>query len=59
MVIKEIENLKKKNLINLKISENELQEIKKKADKYTNGNLSAWLRYAAIKFNPTQGQIKS
>jgi len=47
----------RKNL-NLKVSESELKQIKKLADKYTNGNLSQWVRYTAINYRPKKSELK-
>jgi len=38
--------------INLKISTEEYNKIHQKAMLYTNGNISAWIRYAAINCIP-------
>lgn len=43
---------KKQKLINFKCTDEELAVIKAKAEKYANGNLSEWIRYAAIELEP-------
>jgi hypothetical protein len=42
----------KKNLLNLKVTDLELKLIRQKAEKYTGGNISEWIRYAAIQLDP-------
>lgn len=43
---------KKKKLHPFKCSDETWQVIKEKADKYANGNVSAWLRWAAVNAPP-------
>lgn len=38
--------------LNLKVSETEMKRIRAKADKYTDGNISAWLRLAGQNYTP-------
>lgn len=45
-------------LINFKISRKDMQVIAKNAKKYTDCNVSAWLRYAATRFKPTVKSIR-
>lgn len=42
----------KQNLLTIKCSNAEMKTIKSKADKYTNGNVSEWVRYAAMTLDP-------
>lgn len=35
-------------LVNFKVSLKDLRKIKRNAKKYTEGNMSAWIRYAAM-----------
>lgn len=42
----------KNKLITLKVNEHELAHIRRCAAKYANGNVSDWLRWAAINFIP-------
>ena len=44
--------LNTKRLFNLRLSEMEYKAIQEQANKYTNGNMSAWLRYAALNMTP-------
>lgn len=44
-------------LINLKAADEERAALQAKADKYANGNLSAWLRYAGLHHKPTKRLI--
>ncbi len=45
----------KKKLV--KMSAAQEKAIKKRADFYTEGNLSKWMRYAALHFVPGVGEI--
>jgi len=55
-------NLKKPEFkdrnINFKVNENELMKIRENAKKYTEGNISRWIRYAAIKLEPKSEDIQ-
>lgn len=42
----------KSEMINLKLTRNERRMIQARADKYTGGNVSEWIRYAAINLEP-------
>lgn len=42
----------KLKLLNIKADGKDRKVLQKKADKYANGNLSAWLRYAGSHFIP-------
>ena len=55
-----LKRMKKAKLINFKVNELELAQIQTKADHYTNGDLSKWLRYAAIELEPkTEDLVKT
>lgn len=41
-------------LINLKVSVVQEKILLAKAKKFANGNLSSWLRYAALNYNPAR-----
>ena len=41
----------------LKVPEGDLAAIKEKADYYTNGNVSMWMRYAAINHRPKKADL--
>lgn len=42
----------KSEMINLKLSRGERRLIQAKADKFSGGNVSEWIRYAAINLEP-------
>jgi len=58
-VVKGVKAPKKEKLINLKVSESEFEEIKDRADKYADGNVSAWLRVSGKKFTPRKRDLVS
>ena len=41
-----------RKLMNFKVTDEERALMQAKADKYTNGNVSDWLRYAGTKLDP-------
>lgn len=43
--------------IDFRATDTELAEMQKKADKYCNGNLSAWIRYAATQLEPPKKDL--
>lgn len=45
---------KKTKILNLKCTDEEILEMKKNAEQFSSGNLSAWIRFAAIKLKPTK-----
>ena len=55
--IKSMFNKNKSRLINLRVSQKEEAAIQKKADKFANGNYSAWLRYAGANYTPSKEEI--
>jgi hypothetical protein len=42
----------KQLLLTVKVTAKELEEIKAKAQKFTAGNVSAWVKYSAIELDP-------
>jgi hypothetical protein len=42
----------KSEIFNLRLTKIERQQIKDKADSYFNGNMSGYMKYAAINFKP-------
>lgn len=49
------ENQKTKSFV-VKFSDNDFAVVKEKADQYTNGNVSEWVRYAA-KLEPRESDL--
>ena len=43
-------------LITAKVAAEDLALIQRKADRFTEGNLSAWLRYAGKQYSPKKGE---
>ena len=43
---------KKSNLINLRVKAELRKLLQKKADEFTGGNISAWIRKASVEFVP-------
>lgn len=43
--------------LTLKVPERDLAAIKEKADYYTNGNVSMWMRYAALNHRPKKADL--
>ena len=48
---------RKDSSITIKMIEKEKSEIQKKADLYAGGNMSAWLRYAALNHTPKKKEL--
>lgn len=46
-----------KKLINLKVTLEQEKEMQKKADKYTGGNLSEWIRYASTQLDAKKSDL--
>lgn len=44
---------------NFKASAEDMITFKKKADQYTNGNVSEWIRFAASNHRPRKSQLTS
>lgn len=57
-ILKEVNKNKRIINLNLKLAQWELDEIKKNAEKYAGGNLSAWVRYAAMKTKPAKKELQ-
>lgn len=38
--------------MNIRLNQEEISHVKDMATKYTKGNISAWIRYAALKMKP-------
>jgi hypothetical protein len=51
-VIKSVADKQKHSLMTVKVSKAEFERIKAKAKRYAAGNLSEWVRYAAIELEP-------
>jgi len=47
----------KKMILPIKLTKEEKKQLQEKADKYTGGNVSAWVRYAAIKLEPKSADL--
>ena len=43
--------------VTLRLSSQELNELKELADQYCGGNLSGWLRYAGVRYIPRQSEM--
>ena len=46
-----------KRLFNFKVGKKDMCKIKKNADRYALGNVSEWVRYAAMNFHPTDEDL--
>lgn len=44
-------------LINLRINKKDLEKIKKDAEKFYIGNLSAWIRYCCLNYKPKSDEL--
>lgn len=44
-------------LLTFKVSKSELKAIKSKAARYSDGNISAWLRYVSMKYTPEISEL--
>ena len=53
-ILKTLTIIKRNRLVNFRASFTEFIEIKKKADKYTEGDVSKWIRYSSLKHNPNK-----
>lgn len=47
----------KKRPFQIKATPSEKQRMQELADKFANGNLSAWVRYAALNYAPTAQEL--
>ena len=57
MKLKALNIIKRNKPINIRTSVSEYLEIQRKANKYTGGDISKWLRYASIKHNPNKKDL--
>ena len=58
MRIKSIRTKVNKNrILSISVSPSELRTIKKLAQKYAGGNVSAWIRYCAINYKPKKHEV--
>lgn len=46
-----------KRLVNFEATESERRRIFEKAEKYCNGNMSEWIRYAAVNHEPNEEEL--
>jgi hypothetical protein len=49
----------RESLINVRVTDDQLEMIKRRAKRYANGNMSAWLRYAACYLDPRDEDLVS
>lgn len=43
--------------VNFKIAPSEYEKLEEKAKQYTNGNVSEWIRYAALNHKPSKSEL--
>ena len=55
-LLKKLQDEKRKNFT-MRMSQEELKTLQAKADLYTNGNLSEWIRYAAFNYQPKKSEL--
>lgn len=55
-MLKTIEE-KKSRPFQIKATASEKEKMQELADKFTRGNLSAWVRYAALNYSPTAQEL--
>lgn len=46
------------NFIGLRVSDKELNDLKLKANLYTEGNLSEWLLYSGLNYSPKKEELE-
>ena len=44
------------HLVMIKVTDSQRKELQANADKYAEGNLSAWIRFAGVKCIPKRGE---
>lgn len=49
----------KASLFNFRYNDEEREKIKAKADRFTYGNMSAWIKYAALELEPRPEDLES
>ena len=57
VVLKNVTVGVRKNL-NIKMSEEELRSVRQRAQKYSDGSVSAWIRYSATRLDPKKDDLK-
>jgi hypothetical protein len=57
MKLKSSEKSKKRKLLNFKVTSDESAVIKRNADQFADGNVSEWVRYAALHFRPNSSEL--
>lgn len=50
--------LNREHIVQIKVNRRELAAMKVNADKWADGNLSVWLRYAGIKLSPLKEDLE-
>jgi len=55
-ILRQISNAKK-TLMNFKISNQDRKAVIENANKYTGGNISAWVKYASLNYKPKKGEL--
>lgn len=56
-MLKELEKPERMTLLTFKVTKKQIEQLKAKADKYAGGNISAWLRYSALKYCPDKKEL--
>lgn len=46
-------------IVNIKVGSKDRKDLNAKAGAYAKGNLSAWLRYAGLRYVPKKGEVIS
>jgi hypothetical protein len=55
-LLKTLDKEKRRNFT-MRMSAEEMKQLQEKADLYTNGNLSQWIRYAAFNYVPKKSEL--
>ena len=55
-IVKELMKTSRR-LLNIKVSEDELNLIRKQAEEFAGGNVSGWIRYASMNLKPKSNQL--
>lgn len=53
-----LKKVDKTKMHNIRLTDEEQEKIKKKADTYTEGNVSAWMRFASTELTPPKKYLK-
>jgi hypothetical protein len=56
-VLKSIKKKEETKIINVRVTDSDRNKIKNKANRYSNGNLSAYMKYALINFTPKEEDL--